>query len=46
MKLVRMMGPIVDNASELSELVSENSGSEESARLVQFVGFGTIIEVV
>ena len=37
MKLVRMMGPIAGNASELSELVSEHSGSEESARLVPFV---------
>ena len=46
MKLVRMMRPIAGNASELSKLVSEHSGSEESSRLVQFVWFGTIIEVV
>ena len=37
MKLVRMIGPITGNASELSELVSEHSRSEVSPRLEQFV---------
>ena len=37
MKLARMMVHIAGNMSELSELVSEYFGSEETARLVQFV---------
>jgi len=37
MKLASMTAHIADNTPELSELVSEYFGTEESARLVQAV---------